>query len=336
MVFFKRPASRPSPAPTIEYIIVAERGLLEYQALLLCESIRRFAGRHAGHRISVVSPRPDRRPEPHTIRQFEALACTYIELDVKSVEPEYGTTFRMYASAHVEATSQADILVALDSDMVFAGEPDLDLHGAAAAMRPVDVRGMCTTGLGHHADPYWRQLCSLVGVDYDALPYVHTTVDNERVKASYNGGMVVVRRRETIFQRTLDHFIRSTGAGLTPRPDDTTIINAGHGLVSARGSELWGTSQACLSVAIWGHGRKVRLLPATHNVPMHMFDQLSDAARAELPVVLHYHRLFEMHPALNPILNGEVPLTPEFAAWIHERAATPHGQAQFEAAGSEG
>jgi len=320
-----RPPAQARRTESIEYVLVAERGALEYQALLLCESIRRFAGRHAGHPISVVSPRPDRRPAADTVRRFRAMGCTYVELAVDSIEPEYGTTFRMYASAHIEAISQADIIVALDSDMLFTSEPDLELNGAAAAMRPVDVRGLCTTGPDHHADPYWRKLCALLGVDYDALPYVLTTVDNERVKASYNGGMVVVRRSENILQKTLDNFIRSMHAGLTPREDDIPIVTAGHGIVSRRGSELWGTSQACLSLAIWGRGLTVRTLPPSHNVPMHLFADLSADVRAIVPVVLHYHHLFGEAPSANPVLNGQTRLPAGFDAWLREQACVIDG-----------
>jgi hypothetical protein len=44
----------------IEFVFVAESGVLERQCLLLCESIREFGGRYAGAEITVLHRRaPD-------------------------------------------------------------------------------------------------------------------------------------------------------------------------------------------------------------------------------------------------------------------------------------
>ena len=51
-----------------------------------------------------------------------------------------------------------DGLVQLDSDAIFVAQPELNLGEASAAARPVDHKGMCTTGAG---DPF--------GVDFSHL-----------------------------------------------------------------------------------------------------------------------------------------------------------------------
>ncbi|OPH53089.1 hypothetical protein BC351_31920 [Paenibacillus ferrarius] len=53
-------------------------------------------------------------------------------------------------------------------------------------------------------------------------PYVVFTVNRQTVKASYNGGLVVVRRSCNIFQRAADYFLKS--------------VEAGHGQVNIEGS----------------------------------------------------------------------------------------------------
>src|SRR5437868_827653 len=86
----------------VEFVLIAESGILELQALLLCESIRRFAGVHSRSPITVVSPRAARRPSPATIRALGRLDAEYLPLGIDSCCPDYGTSFRMHAAAHVE------------------------------------------------------------------------------------------------------------------------------------------------------------------------------------------------------------------------------------------
>lgn len=48
------------PDQSVEFALVAESGVLERQAIILCESIRKFAGKYADSPITVISPRSDR------------------------------------------------------------------------------------------------------------------------------------------------------------------------------------------------------------------------------------------------------------------------------------
>lgn len=242
----------------IVFGMIAEAGPLEAQATLLCESIRQFAGRYSSSRLVVVSPRSDRRPTQTTVRSLEALGVEILFLDIKSAVPEYGTSFRIHASAFLEANCGEERLVFLDSDIIFCGEPSLDLGDADAAARPVDLKGMCTTGAEDVHDAYWQRLCTTCSVDYEKIPYTTTTIDKVRVKANYNGGFVVVRPSASIFQRTEDFFIKSVRSNMRPFADRGLAILTGHGLVTGVGAEYWGSSQACLSLAIWGAASNAR------------------------------------------------------------------------------
>jgi len=314
------PKAQLSAGLSVEFVLIAEAGILERQALLLCESLRRFAGKYARCPITVASPRASRRPSLKTLQSLAQLGCGYLPLDIDSIEPEYGTTFRMYVSAEVEKISRADVVIVMDSDMLFCREPDLALEGAAAALRPVDVKGICTYGRDDPRDGYWQALCRTLGVDYKRVPMIETTVDKAEVKASYNGGLVVVRREERILERTLGYFERSVAAKLAPNVSHR--IEAGHGVVSGRGSELWGSSQACLSLAIWGSGLTVRTLSEPHNFPLHLFDQMP-AELHRLPLsIVHYHDVFTKAPARNPLLNGSTDVPADFRNWLEGKAET--------------
>lgn len=306
---------------TIDLAVIAESGVLEKQAVLLCESVRRFAGRHADIAITAISPRSDRRPCIATLARFAELGVQYLALDVHSIAPEYGVTFRMYAAAEFERRSKADQILFVDSDLLFAAEPDLDLHGADVLARAVDVKGMCTTGAGDPNDLYWRKLCQICEVDYDAVPEVRTTVEKIMVKASYNGGFVMVRRQDGVFARTLDYFKRSVTAGLAPFRGSGMRVRAAHGLVTERGSEFWGSSQACLSLAIWGSGLTVHSPDLSHNFPLNNFEPLTADEQATPLKVIHYHHLLDEDPAHNPLFDGRANVSAEFVGWLR-RAST--------------
>jgi len=299
--------------------LMVEAGVLEAQARLLTESIRLFAGAHSDARIIAISPRPARRPSRATIARLNALGAEYLELDIDSALPEYGTSWRVHAAAEIERRLPGGTLVVLDSDMFFAAEPDLALGACAVAARPVDMKGMCTTGPGDAFDPYWRKLCGVCDVDYDDIPFLTTTVDRVAAKASYNGGFVVVDASAGVFQRTEDFFLRVAAEALTPWGEGVEV-RAGHGMVRGRGAQFWGSAQACLSLAAWGAGARVRELPASHNFPAHLDDHVQRAGMREPMVAVHYHHLFENGG--DAAFHRRLHLTPACRAWLERQVRT--------------
>lgn len=336
------PANRPaSPvAPSVELMLLVEAGALEYQATLLCESLRTFGGRYQNAPICAISPRPSRRPSREFARFAAEHAVEYLELALPNSCPEYGSANRIYASAHRAAHGQTEILVVVDSDTVFLREPDFSLDGADVAARPVDVKGICTTGPNDPFDPYWRRLCRLGGIDYERLPFVTATVDGERIKASYNGGLVAVRRRTGILEKAAELFDRSVKAGLRPYEKRAPSVFSSTGYVGDTASGWWGTSQSTLSVAIWGTTERVRILEPSYNVPLHSWDRFQSrhpALPLESLVHVHYHWLcspgFER---ANPLLNGRVPLPQGLATWLGARVPFPAEAALLDIPGRVG
>src|ERR1700692_1497697 len=83
----------PALPENVEFCILAEAGILEKQTLLLCHSIRQFAGVYSSAAIVVVSPRSDCRPSRATVKQLEQLGAAYLELELQSLCPSYGPSF---------------------------------------------------------------------------------------------------------------------------------------------------------------------------------------------------------------------------------------------------
>lgn len=306
-----------------EFIIIAEQGTLEKQALLLVESLRYFGGRHSGDAVTILQPRRERPVSASGLRRFESLGARIVEFAIKSACPEYGTSYRVAACAEYEPRARAEWLVFMDSDTVILAEPDLDPQGADVAARPVDVIGMCTTGAGDVNEAYWRRLCALCNVDFQQIPFVTTTVGRERVRASYNGGLTVVRAGAGLFAQTSDFFLRSVRADLAPWQGRKNKFRAGHGMVSAAGGRYWGSSQAALSLAITSLGLSVRELPASMNFPLHFYTELEPLLQSgALPgaIHVHYHHLLRDAPRNNPIMAGRSGFPPGAMKWLGARA----------------
>jgi len=302
----------------VEFALIVEAGTLEGQALLLVESLRRFGGRHAAAPVTVASPRPSRRPSRATTRALRALGADYVALDVDGACPAYPTSWRVHSLAELERRPGPAVIVQLDSDTLFLGDIGPLCADAPACARPVDVKGMGTAGPQDHYQPYWVELCRLAGVDLNALPWVRSTVDGARVRATHNGGFVAARRDRGLFAHADALFRLSVAADLRPHRDLGINVVAGVGEVGLDGSEWWGSAQAVVSVAAEALGFEIGPLDEGVNVPIHCWNALEPKPQTVLHA--HYHWLLDAPlPDPNPMLDGSVALTPDSAAWLRSR-----------------
>ena len=310
-------------APDVGFVACIEAGVLECQALLLFESIRRYTGRFSDCAIYAVSPRAGYGISEAARRRLARLGVEHVERVLNSGCPHYGSANRVAAAAHIEATTRHETLVVLDSDTLFTREPEaLALPPERdVAVRPVDVKGICTSGPHDPCDQYWEALCRCCGVDYDAIPWRRSFIDRHPIKANYNAGLVIARGGLGILRRWGAFFFESIRRGLRPRTS-ARRFRAGAGWVEPPAGILWGSNQAALSLAIWSSTQRVDELPATYNYPLHKHHELDPPlARALLPdlVHVHYHWLFAQDAlADNPLLAPGGPLSADQHDWLSE------------------
>src|SRR5258707_857494 len=176
-------ASAEAIAPNVGFVACIEGGVLETQALLLFESIRQYAGRFRDCPIYALSPRAGFDITEGARDKLDELRVNYIDVIHNTECREYGSANRVAAAAYIEEKHPHEILVILDSDTLFLREParillspDVDV-----AVRPVDLKGMCTGGSADPFDSYWRDLCRCCGVDYEAIPWTESFVDRQRI-----------------------------------------------------------------------------------------------------------------------------------------------------------
>ena len=312
----------PVAEATVGFVLCIENNGIRDQALLLCESIRRFAGRYRAAPIMAFSPRPRLNVDAATRRRLEALEVEYFDVPLNTTCDDYAPANRVFAGGYAEAHSSADFLVVLDSDTVWLEEPALPLDADAAA-RVVDSKGSATRGPGDRFEPYWARMAQMCGTSLDRLPMVRSTIGNERIRASYNAGLTVVRRGKGILARCAALFAASLDAGMRPYRGTGMNIHASTGAVGEAGSEFWGSSQTALTLAIWASTDRVVHYPDHYNVPLHLVAADGDIDPrwlARPPVHLHYHYMFDArhHERAMEIL-AQMRLSQDRRAWLLER-----------------
>jgi len=304
----------------IIFLICVEANRLEPQALLLCSSIRRYAGRYKDVPIVAVSPRPQLALSVASRKKLEALGVSYVCEPLNNTGSTYGTINRIVAGAWAEANLTQPYIVILDTDMVFVSEPDF--VRADAGVRPVDVKGSATGGNRDVLDQYWGRLCNIAGIKLSQLPMLETSIDQTRIRASYNGGFSIVKRDLGILQRTKDIFFASLQKNLRPLAGSNLNVMASTGFVGAEASEWWGSSQAALSIAIWSITSDVYIYDSRYNIPAHILVNPEIAWPSPLhamPVLLHIHYLAEpqYQSQFHDVIR-RLNCTPDAAGWIEE------------------
>jgi hypothetical protein len=221
---------------TVAFVACVERGELEQKAILLCRSIRRFAGRHAGAPIYTFQPREGTEIAADTARQLAELGVRHSSERLNTAFTHYGIGNKIFASARAEELASEDVVVFLDSDTVIVDEPRaLELRdGVDAAACPVDFhhssaepesdddpfwrtrfRRVGSSGPGDPIDSYWLKMYDLLGVE--PRPFVETACSRQRIRAYFNSGLVAVRRHAGLFARWRDDFLGLMSADHIPR-----------------------------------------------------------------------------------------------------------------------
>jgi len=282
-----------TPASSVTFVLCIEDNAMRNQALLLCDSIRAFGGPHRDAPIVAVAPRPGLGVDRDTRERLRRLHVEYVEEPLNLACPEYGSANRVFAARWAEPRATTDWIIVLDSDTLFLDALAVPAD-ADVAVRPVDAKGPTTQGPDDPFDTYWASLAAIAQVPLTILPFVDTTDRGHRVRASYNGGLVVVRRSLGILTAWGDLFERSIAADLKPLRGSQLNVFASTGLVGIAASEYWGSNQAALAFAIWRSTSRVLVYPDSYNVPLHLLAQRPDLAALQSapPVHVHYHWLF--------------------------------------------
>lgn len=266
--------------PSCAFLLCVEAGPLEEQAILLARSIRRWAGRYSELPIHAYRPRRGPRLADETYRALEELAVVLHEEVLNADHHDYVHANTIYSMAQAEQTLDADIVVWCDSDKVFLSEPmrfglRSGIDAAVSGPYYYSRRGTKSTGPGDPHDAYWRRLYELAGAS--AEPFVTAHVDGARMRAFWNGGLIVFRRHAGLASQWLDLL--------------TLLLEVGH--IPEQG--ILNLDELSLAGILARRPDAVEELDCRYNHNLALRARLSEPARSyELAdlVSVHYHGWF--------------------------------------------
>jgi hypothetical protein len=285
-------------------VACVESGPLEAQTVRMAESLRTFGGALADAEILGITPRFGPPLSRETQRRFDELGVRHERLPSHPRYAWYHYLNTPISLAAAEELTDSDILCWADSDLLFMGEPHELLLGDELDFiaGSTDTGVVGTTGPGAEYEGDWRRLCELLEIDIEALPWVITHLEQERIRLYFQAGLFSYRRGMGFSRFYLDMCIRALDRHFG-------FANSGENYID----------QVCLGLAVHEMGKRWRQLDPSHNFPMASFlphaDRPDELARAR---VLHYHDSMQPH-FWATCLERLAPAHPDVHEWLSAR-----------------
>lgn len=265
----------------IAIIMCTEGGKLEQESLLMVESFRRFAGSLKDIPIYSFQVREQNDVSAATLEKLSAFDVIHQKVVLNHKYPDYPLANKPLLCAYAEQNIEAEIIVFLDSDLVFFSEPKEFLLPANydVGIRPEHEKMIGSTGENDPNESYWQHLYQLAEVG-ERQKYVTTTVDRQKIRAFWNSGVVAVRRSAGIFTAWLTTFEKLLASG--------SVINQAN----------FYYEQSALSATICAKTDRIWCFSPQYNYPIHAHNLISETGRSssfEEIVCIHDH-LFRDRP----------------------------------------
>ncbi|HEY6137927.1 MAG TPA: hypothetical protein VI670_09210 [Thermoanaerobaculia bacterium] len=255
---------------SITFAVCVEPGphRLEYKAAALFLTMRRNMGALSQSAIRAYAPRPGRGVAPWLREMMEALSVDYVDAPLNAAHADYPLANKPLALAHAEETSSTEFVVFLDSDILVWGEPRAFLleGGVDIALVADTTKTTASAGPGDPFEEYWMKLYDLVGAT--ARPFVVTTLTKERVRGTWNSGVVPLRRSAGIAAQWREAMLRLLEDNFAPA------------------QAVYLRENNVLSAVAAARYERFLELPVTYNYPVQNWDTMSPPP--EEAVLWHY------------------------------------------------
>jgi hypothetical protein len=288
----------------ISIIICTEKGALEGMSKLLVSSLRKYGGILKDVPICSYQPRKDFPVSKETIKFFEKNNVHFIDLDLNKQFKTFGFANKPIVCSHAENNLKSEILVFLDSDILFLNEPaDFLLNSEHdIILKPVGNKNI---GAENEADPnytYWQKIYEYLNVEN--INYVNSFVDNKRMLAYWNSGHIVTKREKGVFNAWEQNFINTINEQIFA-------------------PNFYFTEQFVLSATVSAMNLRVKEFQKQYNYPVRLLEKKFISHKNHLDIKelisIHYHSLFTNTIISNIVLkslkNGEKGM------WLREQLA---------------
>ena len=263
--------------PSITFAVCVEPGhRLEYKAAALFLTMRRNFGSMAKAAIWAYSPRPGIHVAPWIREVMDHFEVRHITEPLNARWPDYPLANKPFALAHAEEHCQTEYVVFLDSDILAWREPvDFLLpDGIDISLVPDGTKTTASAGPGDPFEDYWTRMYDLVGAT--ERPFVTTILSNERLRGTWNSGVVPLRRSAGIARQWRDAMIEMLERDFAP-PEASYL----------RENNL-------LSALTAAHFTRYRELSFAYNYPVQNWDRMTaKGIAAEQAVLWHYQPFFD-------------------------------------------
>jgi hypothetical protein len=246
----------------IALIMCTEGGQLEQESLLMVESFRRFAGNLKDTPIYSFQVREKNDVSGETLKALASFGVNHQKVVLNYQYPDYPLANKPLLCAYAEQNIDAEIIVFLDSDLVFFSEPKEFLLPAEydVGIRPEHEKMIGSEGKDDPNEKYWQHLYQLANVEDKEL-FITTTVDRKKIRAFWNSGVVAVRRKAGIFTAWQETFEKLLVAGSTIDRKNFYY------------------EQSALSATICAQTDKILCFSPSYNYPIHSHNLILESER---------------------------------------------------------
>ncbi|MGO8754248.1 MAG: hypothetical protein ACLQHK_03350 [Gallionellaceae bacterium] len=112
----------------VTFVHCIENNSIRPQALLLCESIREFCGRHRNAPIYAIAPRPGLGVDMETQRALKNLDVEYVEKPLSLLCPEYAPTNQILPEPGPSSKHQPSFWLCLIATRYFWMNPNFPMR----------------------------------------------------------------------------------------------------------------------------------------------------------------------------------------------------------------
>ncbi len=195
-----------------------EAGGLEQQVVLLAETLRQFGGKWAATPFYAVKPRPGPALARETVRRLKALDVVVVDESLSGAFSWWDMVNKPASLRYVEEHATTPYVTWMDGDMMILREPQdyqpapgFDYKGRAA-----EAFDIASNGSDERAD-YWRRLCDVFGLDFDAFPTITSFPDAKPIKAYWQGGLFTYARDSRFGAHFYDIYCKLLSTPIAPK-----------------------------------------------------------------------------------------------------------------------
>ena len=199
----------PKEAPDMPAIQLIFATYIETEAelgnvCLLAESIRTFGGRAADAPVWVMMPDGLAVTDTTTQKRLRSLKVEVFTCGSPEEPRWLYYSFKPYAAAKAETLAEgiAAVLIWMDNDAVFLGEPSefFLASGKALGYRPI-MHNRSGTLKAQPPSEFWGRIYERLALTEEELFPMVTSADHQTVRAYFNCGLIVVRPEKGILRR---------------------------------------------------------------------------------------------------------------------------------------